>query len=141
MVREGGPKDEEAVMALWLAANRQAHAFIEAEYWERCFDAVRRMLPRAEMYIDEKDGELTGFIGLAGTYIEGLFVKEAARSQGVGKQLLDFVKTRKPYLTLKAYQKNSRALHFYMREGFALKEKGIDRETGEPEYLMEWRPG
>ena len=35
---------------------------------------------------------------------------EEARSQGIGKALLDFLKAKKPELHLNVYQKNTRAI-------------------------------
>ena len=53
------------------------------------------MLPFAEIYVHEDDGtnQIDGFIGLNENYIEGLFVKVATQSKGVGRQLLGHVKT------------------------------------------------
>ncbi|MFR0610694.1 GNAT family N-acetyltransferase [Limosilactobacillus mucosae] len=35
--------------------------------------------------------------------IEGIFVAKEVQSQGIGKQLLDFVKTRHSHLSLNVY--------------------------------------
>ena len=45
-------------------------------------------------------------------YIAGIFVKEAAQSKGIGKQLLNYVKELKSVLSLNVYQKNIRAISF-----------------------------
>lgn len=55
-----------------------------------------------------------------------------------GKLLLDFVKNRKAKLSLNVYQKNTRAIHFYQREGFAIRCEGVDEATSEKEYVMTW---
>ena len=60
-------------------------------------------------------------------------------SGGVGRQLLDHVKTSRWQLRLQVYRKNLRAAAFYRREGFRVLEEGVDPETGEAELLMEWR--
>ncbi len=61
-----------------------------------------------------------------------------AQSQGIGKRLLDFVKERKESLYLSAYEKNERAVRFYQREGFVIREERLDESTGEKEYVMVW---
>ena len=66
-------------------------------------------------------------------------VRREARSGGVGRQLLDHVKTSRGQLRLQVYRKNLRAAAFYRREGFRVLEEGVDPETGEAELLMEWR--
>lgn len=92
------------VATLWLAANLQAHGFIAPEYWKENQALVRELLPRAEVYVYEKDGEILGFAGLDREYIEGIFIAEKDRSQGIGKSLLDFLKAKKPELHLNVYQ-------------------------------------
>ena len=77
-------------------------------------------------------------IGLSGQQIEGLFVDEKSRSQGIGRALLDFAKRKYPVLTLQVYEKNLRAVRFYQREGFSVREKQVDEQMGEAEYVMGW---
>lgn len=51
MIRRFRESDLNAVMEIWLAANRQAHGFVRGQYWERNFEMVRQMLPQAEVYV------------------------------------------------------------------------------------------
>jgi len=83
------------VAGIWLDANLRAHCFISPQYWKSNFAPVKEMLPRAEVYVYENDREIWGFIGLTGEYIEGIFVSGEMQSRGIGKRLLDFVKTKK----------------------------------------------
>ena len=129
MIRRMGKGDLDAVAAIWLDANREAHDFIPAAYWLGHFAEVRTALARAEVWVFETEAraEISGFIGLLGDYIAGIFVRREARSGGVGR------------LRLQVYRKNLRAAAFYRREGFRVLEEGVDPETGEAELLMEWR--
>ena len=101
---------------------------------------VKQILPEAEVYVyeDEKNGRIAGFIGINDQYIEGLFVKETVQSNGIGKRLLDHAKRGKTELHLGVYQKNVRAVRFYLRENFLIQAKEIDEDTGEKEYIMRW---
>lgn len=141
MIRRLQKIDIDAVSGIWLDSNRDTHDFIPTEYWESNFLLVKEMLLQAEVYvyIDEYKDEIEGFVGLDETYIAGIFVRKGARSKGIGKALLDFVKGRKQELTLNVYQKNERAVRFYEREGFHTIEGATDESTGEKEYLMKWR--
>lgn len=143
MIRRMGEGDLEAVAAIWLDANREAHDFIPASYWLGHFEEVRTALAQAEVWVFEAEAraEISGFIGLQEDYIAGIFVRREARSGGVGRQLLDHVKAGRRQLRLQVYRKNSRAAAFYRREGFYVLEEGVDPETGEAELLMEWRRG
>lgn len=131
--------DLDTVASIWLDSNISAHSFIPKDYWESNFAMVKDMLSEAELYVYEDDSAIQGFIGLSDTYIEGIFVTTDAQGKGIGKQLLDFAKSIKPQLTLKVYQKNTRAIHFYKREGFSIQEEGLDVSTGEKEYTMCWQ--
>ena len=42
-------------------------------------------------------------------------------------------------LSLHVYLKNERAVRFYKKEGFHIAGEQTDIETGEQEYLMEWK--
>lgn len=129
------------VMELWLDANLKAHSFIPTAYWKSNFDAVKEMLPQAEVYVYEDAGEIDAFVGLNGTYIEGIFVSSEMQSKGIGRRLLDFVKTKRTKLCLNVYQKNTRAIDFYQREGFKIRCEGLDESTGEKDYEMVWSGG
>ena len=141
MIRKLQKTDIDTVSQIWLDANRDAHDFIPAEYWENNFLPVKEMLLQAEVYvyIDECKNRIEGFAGLDQEYIAGIFVRKEARSEGIGKALLDFVKEKKQELTLNVYRKNERAVRFYEREGFHIIERTTDESTDEKEYLMRWK--
>ena len=97
------------------------------------------MLPQSTIYVYECDSQIQGFIGLIDDYIAGIFISKDNQSRGIGKKLLNYTKEKCDKLTLQVYQKNARAVQFYLREGFGISEEQIDEETGEVEYFMEWR--
>ena len=138
MIRKLKKADINRVTDLWLDTNLKAHEFIPFQYWKNNYDAVKEMLPQAEVYVYENDNKIQGFVGLNDEYIEGIFVSDEMQAQGIGKLLLDFVKNRTAKLSLNVYQKNTRAIHFYQREGFAIRCEGVDEATGEKEYVMTW---
>lgn len=140
MIRKMEEKDIQDVLQIWLETNIRAHNFIEKEYWTGNYEMVKQILPEAEVYVyeDEKNGQIAGFIGINNQYVEGLFVKESAQSRGIGKQLLDHAKSRKTELRLGVYQKNVRAVRFYLRENFLIQAEQMDEDTNEKEYIMGW---
>lgn len=139
MIRAIREKDIDIVADIWLAANITAHNFIPSQYWLNYFEPVKKMLSQAEIYVYEEKNKIQGFIGLDNNYISGLFVCKEAQSCGIGKQLLDFVKTNRPELSLNVYQKNIRAVKFYQREDFKIIQKNKDADTNEEEYAMIWK--
>lgn len=127
-------------MQIWLNTNIKAHNFIDSKYWTDNYDMVKNMLPHAEIYVHENDvtKQIDGFIGLNDDYIEGIFVEQTVQSKGIGKQLLDFVKNIKSSMSLRVYQKNTRAISFYQREQFFIQSKSTDDNTNEKEFIMTW---
>lgn len=139
MIRTFEEKDLDRIMELWLFTNLSAHEFVKSEYWKNNFDAVKTMMPEAEIYVYEENKEIQGFIGVMDHYIAGIFVSEQYQSKGIGKKLLDYVKDKNNKLSLSVYEKNERAIHFYLREQFVFLKKQIDADTGEMEWEMNWR--
>lgn len=139
MIRQFKETDIDKIMDIWLNVNIEVHNFIDADYWKSNFEMVKRSMYNAEIYVYEDNNIILGFIGLIDNHIAGVFVGSNFRSQGTGKALIDYVKNIKNKITLNVYDKNSRAIEFYKREGFKASNKNIDDDTGEREYEMLWK--
>ena len=96
------------------------------------------MFLQAEIYVFEDKKTILGFVGMKDNYIAGIFVSNHVRSHGIGKLLLDYVKQKKESLYLSVYRKNTRAIHFYQKEGFHIQCEKQDQDSGEKEYVMTW---
>lgn len=139
MIRELRKVDINKVAEIWLDTNIKTHYFISAQYWKSNFELVKEILLQATVYVYEDKQEIQGFIGLSNEYIEGIFVSAEMQSQGIGKILLNYVKGKRNKLILNVYQKNTRAISFYQREGFEIQYSGLDEATGEKDYVMAWQ--
>lgn len=139
MIRKLRKTDLDEVAYIWLNTNKKAHHFIAETYWDEHFEMVKDMFAQAEIYVYEEQDQIKGFVGLDDEYIAGIFVRDKEQSGGIGKQLLDFVKSLKGQLELNVYQKNERAVSFYKREQFEIQCESIDTSTDEKEYLMIWK--
>ena len=140
MIRKLEETNLDVVMQIWLDTNINTHDFIPAEYWLGNYEMVKSLLPEAEVYVYEDNAteEIVGFIGLMDTFVAGLFVKEGMQSKGIGKQLVDYAKSKKERLSLTVYQKNERAVRFYQRDQFVVADEQIDENTNATEYVMVW---
>ena len=139
MIRELRKVDINKVAEIWLDTNIKTHYFISAQYWKSNFELVKELLLQTTVYVYEDKQEIQGFIGLSNEYIEGIFVSAEMQSQGIGKILLNYVKGKRNKLILNVYQKNTRAISFYQREGFEIQYSGLDEATGERDYVMVWK--
>ena len=118
MIRKMKNIDINRAADIWLKTNLKAHYFIPEQYWTSNYELVKEMMLQAEVYVYEDGKMIQGFVGLSNEYIEGIFVSDEMQSCGIGKFLLDYIKNKKVRLRLNVYQKNTRALSFYQREGF-----------------------
>lgn len=139
MIRKLNNADLDEVIKIWLNENIKTHFFISPEYWKSNETTVKNLLPLAEVYIYEKNEKIVGFIGLDNDYIAGIFIKSDEQSKGIGKKLLNFVKTFKTELNLNVYIKNIKAVNFYKRENFKKKKETVDSNTDEKEFFMTWK--
>ncbi len=138
MIREFTTDDLDTIMKIWLKANIEAHDFIPESYWHKNYEAVKGMLPDAEILVYEDHNTILGFVGLMGSFIAGIFVNENCQSHGIGRALLDHVKKNSSELSLHVYKKNVRAVKFYQRESFTVSKEQVDKNTGEAELVMKW---
>ncbi|MDE6504327.1 MAG: GNAT family N-acetyltransferase [Clostridia bacterium] len=138
-IRKAEICDIDQIMQIWKVENINAHNFISPDYWKENFCAVKNALPQADIYVSVCKGDITGFIGLNGNYIEGLFIKSSLHRQGIGRALLNKVKALKSELTLNVYKKNVSAVNFYLKNNFTITRENLDTQTNEIEYTMLWK--
>lgn len=138
MIRPLGISDMDTVLRIWKTSNLQAHSFVPSGYWERNVELDSEGKVRCGSVDIRVGGRIVGFVGLAGDYIAGIFVEMECRSRGIGHALLDFLKKRHRFLLLHVYEKNSRAMAFYRREGFECRDRHVEEDTGEMEWTMAW---
>ena len=131
-------KELEVLASIWLKSNLEAHVFIDKNYWLENYQTVKETLPTAELYAYYHNDKIVGFLGLINTYVAGIFVLSDCRSLGVGGQLLAKIKAKHSKLTLSVYQKNERAVQFYLKQDFEILQEQKDPETNEMEFLMAW---
>jgi len=141
MIRPFQPDDMPELLALWLESTTLAHPFIRADYWLESLPLVRdEYLPQALSWVDERDGDMTGFISiLMGEFIGAVFVAPRYHHQGIGQRLLAQAKRRFPVLALEVYQLNHRARQFYWRQDFRQIGKNFNTETGHFLLTLQWR--
>ena len=138
MIRPLRISDMDSVLRIWKTSNLQAHYIVHSGNPARKEELVRKAMSDAEVWIYESDGRIVGFVGLTGDYIAGIFVETECRSRGIGHALLDFLKKRHLFLLLNVYEKISRAVAFYRREGFECRDRHVEEDTGEMEWTMAW---
>ncbi len=137
MIRKFENADIEIVVNIWLDASIMAHHFIEASYWHSKTDDMRNVyLPAATTYVYKDVGKILGFISMVGNYIAAVFVSPEFQRKGIGKQLIDFAKSKYDMLELAVYKENKASVDFYTRQGFQIMRENIEEHTGHAELVM-----
>lgn len=100
------------------------------------------LLPKAEVWVAEIDGEPAGYLALVDDLLDHLYVGPEHQRQGVGSMLMAKAKAHRPEgLRLFAFQRNRRACDFYEARGFVPVHfsHGAGNEEQEPDVLYQWR--
>lgn len=95
-------------------------------------------LPFSDTVVAEEDGELRGFVSRLDEDIMSLYVDAQHQNKGIGRSLLNHVKSLLPHLRLEVFTENERAKSFYLREQFQTVSLRID-VSGHEVMLMEWK--
>lgn len=132
-------EDINQVMKIWLDSNIDAHNFIKQEYWISNAPDVKKQLMNAEIYVYEQESKIVGFVGMQDNYLAGIFVDKDIRSNGIGKQILKYIKGIRQEFTLRVYKENKGAVNFYEREGLTTITEEMDEATNNIELLMQWK--
>ena len=137
-IREHKPEDLDRILEIWLNSNIDAHNFIDESYWTGNYEMVKEFLPKSKIHVYTVYGIIVGFIGLKEGKIEGLFVDENYRNRGIGKALMDRVKSENSKLELYVFKQNEEARRFYKREGFIEILEELEDQSGEMGILMRY---
>lgn len=136
IIRKFYDMDLKPVMKIWYDGNLEAHDFIDVSYWDRNFGYVSRLIPRSEVYVYEINGEVVGFIGVDEGYINGLFVKQEYRNQGIGTKLIAYLLEDYDFLELDVFENNQGAVRYYENRNFKKLREEVNEDLGEVEYRM-----
>lgn len=131
--------DLDKVMKIWLEGNLSAHTFIGAEQIKNYFGYVSRLIPKAEVYVYEMNGEVVGFVGLSDQSIQGFFVEEQYQGLGIGTRLLNFIKSNYEYFDLMVFEKNVKAIEFYEKSKLIFEQSLVNEDFGEIEHKYCYR--
>lgn len=139
MIREYLTEDKNSFSTLYIHSNTKGQNYLSPEFWQAdCQVVVNQYLPQAKTFLYEDQNQVVAAISLIDHEIAGLFVCPSRWGQGIGTALIEYVKTHNSTLHLKVFARNIRALSFYRKNGFEIRQKGVCELTGLKEYEMCW---
>lgn len=137
MIRAYRPGDEDALIALWLASTIPGQPFLPEDHWRAMEAEIRDcLMPIAETWVADEDGELVAFMALLGNLIGGLFTHPRHQGKGYGRALIDHASSRFDPLFVEVFEANERAIGFYRRRGFVDDLRKTDPESGLPQLIL-----
>jgi len=144
VIRRARPEDAGSIGGAFVAA-RSGMTYLPDQPSDDGFrDFIAgRIMGLEEVWVAALDGRVGGFVALEGDRVDHLYVHPDVQSRGIGSELLDLAKSRRPGgFELWVFQKNDGARRFYERHGLQLVTltDGRDNMEREPDALYAWRP-
>ena len=123
--------------ALWDRSVRATHDFVTEADMEMYSPLITGYLAsgKSELWVLEADdGDVMGFMGLAGTNIDLLFFEPHYLRRGGGRRLVDHARALRPNqdLTVDCNEQNPEACRFYEAYGFVVERWSEKDDTGRP---------
>jgi putative acetyltransferase len=141
-IRRAVPADREGLLDLWLRSVRATHSFVSA-------DDIRDMTPQVRDYLAsdatefwvlcDDAGAVMGFMGLAGSNMESLFLAPEFHRRGGGRRMVQHAQARGGELTVDVNEENAAARAFYEACGFAVVGRSELDGQGRPHPLLHMR--
>ena len=129
------------LLQVWEQSVRASHDFLSASEIEQIKCYVPQALaevPHLLVVVDEDERTL-GFMGIADTSLEMLFLAPEARGQGLGRRLLQYGIAHHGVNTLTVNEQNPQARGFYEHMGFVVERRSELDEQGNPYPLLYMR--
>lgn len=145
MIREYRDEDFDTLTRLWRVAREVAFPDFMREhphtFEEDCNYFRGVILRNNDVWIAELDGRVTGFLAIAGDFVDQLYVHPDFQKKGIGKMLLDFAKGASPeHVWLYTLQVNTNGRAFYERNDFVPMRFGVSpAPESEPDVEYHWR--
>ena len=130
MIRAYQAEDLHTVAKIWHASGLDEYHYLPSF---QALDAAAALtvfkdviLAACDIWVEERNGQLRGFMALNQSYIDRLYVHPSQQRHGVGSALINFAKSLHPAgLTLHTHQQNTQARKFYDKHGFTAIEFGL----------------
>lgn len=129
--------DHQRLSVIWESAVKATHDFLTEEDFAYYKARLTSYFVQVSLFAYRTPaGELAGFIGVADSAVEMLFVHDAFRGQGIGRALLHFAIHQLHARRLDVNEQNSQATGFYARMGFKVKGRSPVDGEGKPYPLL-----
>lgn len=141
-IRRATVDDRDVLFDVWLRAVGATHTFVSEADITSFQPLVRDYLASnaTEFWVlCGADGAVMGFMGMAGSRIESLFLAPEFHRRGGGRRLIDHARSLADTLTVDVNEQNTAAVGFYKACDFVVEGRSELDETGRPYPLLHMR--
>ena len=135
-IRQGVADDHDTLIDIWLRSVKATHTFLTEQDIHILLPEVRNALARLELWVLCSSEGTVGFLGLADSKVEALFLAPESFRLGGGRMLLDHARHLKGTLTVDVNEENVAAVRFYEACGFAVAGRSPLDSSGRPFPLL-----
>ncbi|WP_374951497.1 GNAT family N-acetyltransferase [Mucilaginibacter sp.] len=96
-----------------------------------------KYLSQVKLYCTRQNGQMTGFVGIAGDLVHMLFIHPHAMGKGAGKRLLEFAIDQKQVKKVNVNEQNEQAKGFYRYMGFDVTGRSETDGAGKPYPILQ----
>lgn len=137
MIRPLEPTEVDELIGVWLASTIPGQSFLPEEHWRRMEPEIRdQLLPIAETWVIEENGEMVAFMSLLGNLIGGLFTHPDNQGKGHGRALVEHARGRVDPVLVEVFSANEKAMAFYRSCGFVDHQRLVDEVSGLPMLIL-----
>ncbi|WP_321479670.1 GNAT family N-acetyltransferase [uncultured Bacteroides sp.] len=131
MIDSVNEADYPRLLEVWESAVKSTHDFLKIEDFEFYKSQMPTYFAHLKVYAyKDEQGSIRGFLGVADSKIEMLFVDDAFRGTGIGKILMNFAINELKIDKVDVNEQNEQALGFYHRLGFKVVKRSACDEEG-----------
>lgn len=136
-IRPFEPADTDDLIRTWLASTIPGQSFLPEEHWREMEPVIRdELLPIADTWVVNDQGELVAFISLLGDLIGGLFTHPSHQGKGLGTALIEHAHSMHDPVFVEVFEANEPAVRFYRSRGFVDHERRFDPDSGLPQLIL-----
>ncbi len=129
------------LLEVWESSVKATHLFLSIEEINNIKEYVPQALKSVShlAIVENEYNEIIAFMGVEGTKLEMLFIKDRERGQGLGKQLLNYGIENYNITELTVNEQNPNAKEFYEYMGFRTYKRAERDEQGNPYPILYMR--
>ena len=125
------------LLELWEKSVRASHHFLNDEQVLKIRQQIiqHSYFAQVQLFHVEHQQQILGFMGIAGSKLEMLFISPAAFRQGIGSQLLQHALTL-GVTEVDVNEQNPDATAFYLKHGFEIISRSETDSEGNPYPIL-----